>query len=69
VELARGRGYRILSRTAAGAETQLSFTGLLDLVGDAFDEVEDDLPGQAVGRAGRLAALPFERIVAAVENP
>jgi DNA-binding CsgD family transcriptional regulator len=44
VERARRCGYRILACTAAMAETQLSFTGLRDLLGEAFDDVAGELP-------------------------
>src|SRR5881396_2015599 len=44
VEKARGRGYRVLSASAARAETQLSFTAIRDLVDDAFDEISAELP-------------------------
>lgn len=43
-DLAGERGYRVLRCAPAGAETQLAFTGVRDLLGDAFDEVADDLP-------------------------
>jgi DNA-binding CsgD family transcriptional regulator len=43
VEIARDRGYRVLSCTAARSETELSFTGLRDLLVDAFDDVAGEL--------------------------
>jgi DNA-binding CsgD family transcriptional regulator len=45
VELARNRGYRVLECRADRSETRLSFAALRDLVGDAFADVADDLPG------------------------
>ena len=38
------RGIRILSSRPAEAEARLSYSGLADLVGPAYDEVRDDLP-------------------------
>jgi DNA-binding CsgD family transcriptional regulator len=42
LELARRRGLRVLSARASGAETQLAFTALIDLLDDVTD---DDLAG------------------------
>jgi DNA-binding CsgD family transcriptional regulator len=44
IEIAAARGYRVLSCSAAEAESELSFTALCDLIDDEFDEVADDLP-------------------------
>ena len=44
IEKAEASGYRVLSSSAAGAETQLAFTSLRDLLSDAFDKVADELP-------------------------
>ena len=44
VEAGHEAGYRVLACTAAGAETQLSFTTIRDLLSDAFDEIADELP-------------------------
>ena len=41
---AERREFRVLASTAAGSETQLAFTTLRDLLGDAFDEVAAELP-------------------------
>lgn len=43
VDIARESGYRVLSCVAAKSESDLSFTTLRDLLGDAFDDVADDL--------------------------
>lgn len=44
LDAARSRGYRVLACAATSAETQLSFSGLRDLLEDVFDEVADELP-------------------------
>src|SRR6059058_4296712 len=44
VELARERGYRVLECRGDRSETQVSFAALRDLVGEAFDDVADELP-------------------------
>lgn len=44
VGIARERGYRVLSCTATRTESELSFTTLRDLLGDAFDDVAGELP-------------------------
>ena len=43
VDLARERGYRVLSCVAARSEAELSFTALRDLLGDVYDDVADEL--------------------------
>src|SRR5918996_5119108 len=43
-ETASARGYRVLSCSATEAETQLAFTTVRDLLGEAFDEVASGLP-------------------------
>ena len=52
---ARARGHRVLACAASGAETQLAFTVLRDLVGDIFDEVSPEL--EAPQRRALGAAL------------
>src|SRR5437867_13001822 len=44
VEAAAARGYRILSCRPAEAETQFSFAGLTDILGDAAGDVLPELP-------------------------
>jgi tetratricopeptide (TPR) repeat protein len=44
VAVARGRGYCVLGCRPAGAEVQLSFAGLGDLLGDVLEEVLSGLP-------------------------
>jgi DNA-binding CsgD family transcriptional regulator len=44
VDAARGLDLRVVASSGAEAEAQLSFTALRDLVGDAFDDVADELP-------------------------
>jgi DNA-binding CsgD family transcriptional regulator/tetratricopeptide (TPR) repeat protein len=44
VDEARAHGFRVLACAAAESETQLAFTGLRDLIGEAFDEVAGELP-------------------------
>jgi DNA-binding CsgD family transcriptional regulator len=44
LELARERGYRVLSASPSGSETQLSFAVLGDLLDGIFDEAVADLP-------------------------
>jgi DNA-binding CsgD family transcriptional regulator len=44
VELGTTRGYRILSCAPAGAEAELAFTSLRDLLADVFDEIAEELP-------------------------
>ena len=44
VELARERSYRILQVTPTASEAQLAYTGLRDLLGDLFADVELELP-------------------------
>jgi DNA-binding CsgD family transcriptional regulator len=44
METASIRGYRVLACAAAVAETQLAFTTVRDLLADAFDDAEADLP-------------------------
>ena len=41
---ARSRGFAVLECSATGAETQLSFAALRDLVDGVFDAIADDLP-------------------------
>jgi DNA-binding CsgD family transcriptional regulator len=43
-EEATARGYRVLASSAAEAETQLALTTVRDLLANAFDEVQGDLP-------------------------
>jgi DNA-binding CsgD family transcriptional regulator len=44
LELARDRGYRVLSAHPSGSETELSFAALGDLLDGVFDEAVADLP-------------------------
>jgi DNA-binding CsgD family transcriptional regulator len=44
ISRARQRGVRTLSSRPAEAEASLSYSGLADLVGPAYDEMRDDLP-------------------------
>jgi predicted ATPase len=44
VEEARTRGYRTLVARPVGSETPLAFAALIDLLGEAFDQVEGELP-------------------------
>lgn len=44
VDEARAGGRRVLPCSASSAETRLSFSGLRDLLEEAFDEVADELP-------------------------
>jgi DNA-binding NarL/FixJ family response regulator len=44
IALAQEQGVRVLSSAATGIEAQLSYTGLRDLLGEAYEEVGDDLP-------------------------
>jgi DNA-binding CsgD family transcriptional regulator len=44
LDSARRRGYRVLSARPGGAEVQLAFAGLADLLGDALDDVLPALP-------------------------
>ncbi len=49
------RGHRVLQARPAQSEAQLSFSGITDLLGAAFDEVADHLPApQARGLAAAL---------------
>lgn len=41
---AESRGYRVLACAAVGAETQLAFTTLRDLLEPIYDEIADELP-------------------------
>ena len=43
VELARERGYRVMTSAPVRTETQLSFTALRDLLDGEFDEIADEL--------------------------
>ena len=45
IDSAEQRSYRVLQARPAEAEAELSYVSLADLVGDAFDEVRDVLPG------------------------
>jgi hypothetical protein len=44
LDMADGAGHRILSCRPAEAETKLGFAARIDLIGDSFGEVADDLP-------------------------
>lgn len=44
LRLANAGGYRVLTSSPGGAETELAFTGLRDLLGAVFDEIAGDLP-------------------------
>jgi DNA-binding CsgD family transcriptional regulator len=55
LDMAEGAGYRILSCRPAQAETKLGFAALIDLIGDAFGEVAEDLP--AVQRRAMAVAM------------
>jgi DNA-binding CsgD family transcriptional regulator len=44
LDSARDRGFRVLSARSGGAEVQLAFAGLADLLGDALDDVLPALP-------------------------
>lgn len=44
VEEARRRGIRVLACSPGGSETRLSFAALADLLGDALEQVGDQLP-------------------------
>src|SRR5436190_19830757 len=59
VEQGQEWGYRVLATAAAGAEAQLSFTALRDLLGDAFDEVAEEIPSPQ-RRAMRVVLLREE---------
>jgi AAA ATPase domain len=59
VDLAHERGYRVFSCTATRTESELSFTALRDLMGDAFDDIADELP-RPQGHALAVALLVEE---------
>lgn len=58
VELARSRGLRVLTTRPAGADAQVAFAALRDLVGDAAQEVLPELP--APQRRALAVALLLE---------
>jgi hypothetical protein len=57
---ASARGYRVLARSAAEAETQLAFTTQRDLLADAFDDVQGALGSWTHSGAG-IRAEPLAR--------
>ena len=59
VETARSRGYRVLTARPGGAEVQLAFAGLSDLLADTLDEVLPALPAPQ-RRALEIALLMAE---------
>ena len=66
-EAGAARGYRVLACAAAELETQLAFTTLRDLLGDAFDEVAGELP--APQRRALAAVLLREEPTARAAEP
>ena len=59
LELAAARGVIALSSVAEEAESQISFTGLRDLLGNTFEDVEGELP-EPQRRAVAIALLREE---------